>query len=146
DARDWLADQPGGGARPLIGALERLKVLSRGVPDPLDRDGVAALLAGTDAAPAPTGVDRIVARVAAAFGGRPKDLLGPSRLRAILVPRQVAMYLAREMAKLSLVQIGRQFGGRDHTTVLHAVRTVEGALAADPKLAGTVRELWAELT
>lgn len=147
DARDWLADQAaGGGARPLIGVLERLKVLARGTPGPLDREAAAALLAGPDPGPTTAGVDRIVARVAAAFGVKPKDVLGPSRVRAVLVPRQVAMYLAREAAKLSLVQIGRGFGGRDHTTVLHAVRAVEGALAADPKLAGTVRELWAELT
>lgn len=147
DARDWLADrETGGGARPLVGVLERLKTLSRGKRGPLDRDAVAALLAGTDAAPGPAGVERIVARVAAAFGVKPKELLGPSRLRAVLLPRQVAMYLAREAAKLSLPQIGRQFGGRDHTTVLHAVRTIRKALSADAALAGTVKQLWAELT
>jgi chromosomal replication initiator protein len=146
DARDWLANHlTGGGARPLAGALETLKGLTRGTRGPFDRAAVASLLADPDAA-GPVGVERIVARVAAAFGVKPKNLLGPSRLRAVLVPRQVAMYLAREAAKLSLPQIGRQFGGRDHTTVLHAVRTIREALSADAALAGMVRQLWAELT
>jgi chromosomal replication initiator protein len=146
DARDWLAGRAtGGGARPLIGVLEKLKALARGKRGPLDREAVSALLADSDAN-GPAGVERIVARVAAAFGVKPRELLGPSRLRAVLVPRQVAMYLAREAAKLSLPQIGRQFGGRDHTTVLHAVRTIRNALSADAALAGTVRQLWAELT
>jgi chromosomal replication initiator protein len=144
DAIDWLAERStGGGARPLIGVVERLKVLARGKSEPLDHETVAGLLAETDLGPA--GVERIVARVAAAFGVKPRDLLGPSRLRAVMVPRQVAMYLAREAAKLPLAQIGKQFG-RDHTTVLHAVRMVKGSLAADAQLAGTVRQLWAELT
>ena len=78
--------------------------------------------------------------MALAFGVGEKDLLGPSRLRRVMVPRQVAMYVAREVAKLSLPRIGAFFG-RDHTTVLYSLRKVEGDMAADPTFDGRVRQL-----
>ncbi len=143
DALDWLASQStGGGARPLSGTIERLHGLSRSFAGTLDARAVRQLL--TDGETAANPVDRIVGRVAAAFEVKPKDLLGPCRQRAVLLPRQVAMYLVREVAKLSYPQIGTAFG-RDHTTVLHAVRRIESDLASDSKLKRTIRELRAEL-
>lgn len=62
------------------------------------------------------------------------DLLSNRRTRIIVRPRQVAMYLAKMMTPRSLPEIGRRFGGRDHTTVLHAVRKIEGQIGTDPKL------------
>ncbi len=63
------------------------------------------------------------------------DLLSNRRTRIIVKPRQVAMYLAKMMTPRSLPEIGRRFGGRDHTTVLHAVRKIEGQMGSDAKLA-----------
>ena len=147
DALDWLAGQAtGGGVRPLLGLLGNLAAAARSSPGPLDRTAVEDILSGTGQ---PTSNRRdvagIVKRVAAAFGVTAKELLGPSRLRRVMVPRQVAMYLARGLCGLSLPRLGAAFGGRDHTTVLHACRKVEADLAADPKLAGLVRQLRAEL-
>jgi chromosomal replication initiator protein len=68
-----------------------------------------------------------------------------SRSRQALLPRQVGMYLARRLTGLSLQQIGAFFGGRDHTTVLHACRKVERALGQDVNLSGAVRQLHADL-
>ena len=65
--------------------------------------------------------------------------------RRALVPRQVGMYLARQLTELSLQQIGAYFGGRDHSTVLHACRKVEQALTEDAALFGAVRQLHADL-
>jgi chromosomal replication initiator protein len=62
-----------------------------------------------------------------------------------MLPRQVGMYLARRLTGLSLEQIGAYFGGRDHSTVLHACRKVEDALGQDVVLSGAVRQLQAEL-
>ena len=62
-----------------------------------------------------------------------------------MLPRHVGMYLARRLTALSLDQIGAYFGGRDHSTVLHACRKVERALEHDALLSGTVRRLHAEL-
>lgn len=145
DALDWLAAQAtGGGVRPLVGQVERLRTLSRGNPEALDLAAVQRLLA--DGGPAgPAVVERIIARVAAAFDITPKALVGPNRQRSVLVPRQVAMYLAREVAKLSFPQIGAAFGGRDHTTVLHAVRKVAEATGGDERLRATVTTLTREL-
>jgi chromosomal replication initiator protein len=144
DALDFLAGPAtGGGVRPLVGAVEKLKGLARGVLGSLDAEAVAELLAGDADRGDP--VDRIIARVAAAFGVKPADLLGACRQRGVLVPRQVAMYLAREVGKWSLPQIAKRFG-RDHTTVLHACRKVAETLNRDPKLRRTVRELKAELS
>ena len=62
------------------------------------------------------------------YGVTLSDLTGPTRKREITVPRQVAMYLTREMTGMSLPQIGNVFGGRDHTTVLHSCKTVEAGI------------------
>ena len=58
-----------------------------------------------------------------------EDLCGSSRSRALVNGRQVAMYLCRELTDLSLPQIGQMFGGRDHTTVIHADRKIRGQMA-----------------
>jgi len=63
-----------------------------------------------------------------------QDMLSNRRTRAIVGPRQVAMYLSKKLTARSLPEIGRSFGGRDHTTVLHAVRTIEGKMGTDQKL------------
>lgn len=140
DALDALAALPtGGGSRPLIGALEALKAMSREVLGALDADAVRQALGNPSDKP----VERIVARVAAAFGLETRELLGSSRQRRVLVPRQVAMLLARE-AGLSLPQVGRAFS-RDHTTVLHACHKVMTDLRGDARLRKTLAELRAEL-
>jgi chromosomal replication initiator protein len=63
-----------------------------------------------------------------------RDLRGKSRSRDIALPRQVAMYLLREETDASLVEIGKELGDRDHTTVLHGVRKIEEALTSDSGL------------
>ena len=80
------------------------------------------------------------------FNITPKELVGPRRHRSVLRPRQVAMYLARKVGKLSFPQIGQAFGGRDHTTVLHACDQVALSLKSDPQLKKTLRDLIAELS
>ena len=65
----------------------------------------------------------------------------PRRSRSIARPRQVAMYLAKSITTRSLPEIGRKFGGRDHTTVIHAIKTIEEIMANDPGLAEDVELL-----
>lgn len=77
-------------------------------------------------------IQRIVARH---YNVSKQDLLSSRRTRTIVKPRQVAMYLAKMLTPRSLPEIGRRFGGRDHTTVLHAVRKIEDLVGADGKLA-----------
>ena len=80
------------------------------------------------------------------FRVEPARLCSRGRTREVLLPRQVGMYLARRLTPLSLVQIGAYFGGRDHSTVLHACRKVEQALASDAGLSGAIRQLHADLS
>lgn len=77
-------------------------------------------------------IQRVVARH---YNVSKQDLLSNRRTRTIVKPRQVAMYLAKMMTPRSLPEIGRRFGGRDHTTVLHAVRKIEDLVGADQQLA-----------
>ncbi|MBX9626713.1 MAG: hypothetical protein K2X82_23125, partial [Gemmataceae bacterium] len=142
DALDWLASRPtGGGVRPLLGWLGNLAAVASGYPGPLDRTAVDEILAGTGQPTSP-GPDAagIIRKVAAAFGVTERELVGVSRLRRVLVPRQVAMYLLRAVCGLSLPRVGAAFG-KDHSTVLHACRKVE----ADDELRGRVERLRQEL-
>ena len=89
-------------------------------------------------------MEAIIKRVVAVFGVTEKTLFGPSRLRNVLLSRQVAMYLARELVGLSFPRIGAAFG-RDHTTVLHACQKIEEALRTNAELSSRVRQLRGEL-
>lgn len=73
------------------------------------------------------------------------DLLSQRRTANVVRPRQVAMYLAKILTLRSLPEIGRRFGGRDHTTVLHAVRKIETLIGTDTALAAEIETLKGEL-
>jgi chromosomal replication initiator protein len=141
---DWLASHVGGSVRPLEGAAARLAALARLDHQPLSIEAVAEHF-GVEASAARPTVERIVQRVGRYFQVEPRRLQERSRARSVLLPRQVGMYLARQLTGLSLEQIGAYFGGRDHSTVLHACRKVEQALAQDVGLSGAVRQLHADL-
>jgi len=143
DALDWLAEQAtGGGVRATLGLLQNLAQVASAFSGPLSRADVEQTLAETgQPTSAVPDVSTIVRGVAAAFGVSEKEMLSSSRLRGILRPRQVAMYLARELTRLSLPRIGAAFGGRDHTTILHACRKVEEEMQTDATLAKRVQEL-----
>jgi chromosomal replication initiator protein len=83
----------------------------------------------------------IIAQTAAYFGLSIDDLCGQSRSRVLVTARQIAMYLCRELTDLSLPKIGQQFGGRDHTTVMHADRKIRQLMAERRSVYNQVREL-----
>jgi chromosomal replication initiator protein len=140
----WLADHVGGSARQLDGALKRLQALARLLGQAPDAAALAEAFRD-DADAARPSVQRIIERVGGYFHLEPAQLRSRRRGRHALLPRQVGMYLARRLTPLSLEQIGAHFGGRDHSTVLHACRKVEMALARDTALCGAVRQLHADL-
>jgi len=94
---------------------------------------------------APLTIGHIRHRVAVAYGLDPRLLLSARRARAVVRPRQVAMWLASRLLPASPPQIGRAFGGRDHTTVTHALARVEAMRAADAAFAAFVDGLEAAL-
>lgn len=138
----WLAEHLTGGGRSLDGAMAKLEVLSRS--ESLDLAAVQRHFQEQVEAGRPT-MERIVQRVGGHFRVEPGQLQSSRRGRQVLLPRQVSMYLARQLTGLSLEQIGAYFGGRDHSTVLHACRKMEQALARDPVLSGTIRQLRSDL-
>src|SRR5206468_8335667 len=79
-------------------------------------------------------IDQIQLRTAEFYGIKLADMRARNRAKAVAFPRQVAMYLARTLTHTSLADIGRVFGGKDHTTVLHAVDRIQAAIGTDPKV------------
>jgi chromosomal replication initiator protein len=86
-------------------------------------------------------IEEIQRKVAEHYNVRLSDMIGPKRLRTIARPRQVAMYLSKQMTSRSLPEIGRRFGGRDHTTIIHGIRKIEELMIADGQLADDVQLL-----
>ena len=83
-------------------------------------------------------IEQIQRKVCEVFGVKLVDLKAKNRTKAVAFPRQVAMYLARQLTHASLSEVGRAFGGKDHTTVLHAVDKIQTLLQDDPKLRRTI--------
>jgi chromosomal replication initiator protein len=143
----WLARNAQNGIRGLIGLIEQLRPLARRYPQGITISQAKAWLQEAELATErrPSLIERIITKVCLAFRVKARDLTGSSRLRTVLIPRQVAMYLANKVAKMPLTRIGAHFGNRDHTTVLHAVRKIETTIQADAQLARVVRELQSEV-
>jgi len=86
-------------------------------------------------------IEQIQRRVSEFFTIKLSDLKAKTRTKAVAFPRQVAMYLSRQLTHASLAEVGRAFGGKDHTTVLHAVEKVQALLQEDPRLRKTIDTL-----
>src|SRR5690606_41581630 len=85
--------------------------------------------------------DLVRRRVAEAWSVSPEGLQSKKRTKDLTVPRQVAMFLIKELFQLSLVDIGKLFGGRDHSTVIHSIAKVEDAIARNPEFAQRIDQL-----
>ena len=85
--------------------------------------------------------DAVRSRVAEAWGVSPEGLQSQKRTKDLTIPRQVAMYLIKEFFPVSLVEIGKLFGGRDHSTVIHSISKVEEEIRQDPVFAERVQEI-----
>jgi chromosomal replication initiator protein len=127
----------------LEGALTRVTAYAALTHQPIDLEVAEDVL--QDLQPqqgsAPISPGRILAATAEAFGVSIADLEGPSRRQPLARARQVAMYVCRELTDLSLPKIGKLFGGRDHTTVIHGVNTVGNLITTDETLFDRVTAL-----
>jgi chromosomal replication initiator protein len=144
DILDWLAEHLTGGGRQIEGAVRQLKSLQGLQAKPLRVADVREHFRTQIEAKAPT-VRRIAEHVSGYYQVEPRHLVSARRTREVMLPRQVSMYLARQLTPLSLMQIGKYFGGRDHKTVQHACRKVAAAMKTDRALSGAVRQLHTEL-
>jgi chromosomal replication initiator protein len=148
----WLiAERIHDNVRALEGALIRVVAYSsltgRKLTAELTREVLDGLYpdAQTSVRHGPPSIAEITRAACDRFGLTPEELISPSRAARISWPRQVAMYLARELTAESLPAIGRQFGGRDHTTVLHAYRRAAARIAQDAAAREVVDNLLEDL-
>jgi chromosomal replication initiator protein len=143
---EFLADRFTESVRELEGALNTLVArLSEAVCTLTLDEAQAILRPHLRGSEKRVTVDDIQKATAEHFGLKQADLISERRNRAIARPRQAAMWLAKQMTTRSLPDIGRRFGGRDHTTVLHAVRRIEALKAADPQLTRDLETLTRKL-
>ncbi|HCC24496.1 MAG TPA: chromosomal replication initiator protein DnaA, partial [Holosporales bacterium] len=129
---EFLASKISSNVRELEGALTRViahaTLVGRAITLDTTQDVLRDLLRANDRR---VTIDEIQKKVAEYYSIRVSDMHSPRRARAVARPRQVAMYLTKILTTRSLPEIGRKFGGRDHTTVLHAVKKVEELMAEE---------------
>ncbi|GAA2655664.1 chromosomal replication initiator protein DnaA [Streptomyces lunalinharesii] len=142
---EFIASRISRNIRELEGALIRVTAFASLNRQPVDLGLTEIVLkdlipGGEDSAPEITAT-AIMASTADYFGLTVDDLCGSSRSRVLVTARQIAMYLCRELTDLSLPKIGAQFGGRDHTTVMHADRKIRALMAERRSIYNQVTEL-----
>lgn len=140
DVLEFIANKITGGGRELEGALNRVIANQQLTRARMTVD-LAAMTLRDVAQPndiTRIRIDDILKIVGRHYNVARSDLLSPRRARSIVRPRQVGMYLAKKLTPRSLPEIGRRFGGRDHSTVLHAVRKIEELILTDEQLAREV--------
>ncbi len=139
----FIANQIQSNIRELEGALTRIKAYAsmQNIPITVDmaKEALRDILALSQ--PQPLSIEDIQEGVARFFSLRPKDMLSKKRTQNIAFPRQIAMYLCRDLTDASLPQIGQAFGGRDHTTVIHSCSKIINQLEKDATLRSTLNKL-----
>jgi chromosomal replication initiator protein len=133
---EYVAMSVASNGRDLEGAINRLVAQWQFTQQPVTLNSAEITLRDLVGAREPRRVkiEDIQKIVARHFNVSKSDLLSSRRTRTIVRPRQIAMYLSKVLTPRSLPEIGRRFGGRDHTTVLHAVRKIEELIAGDKAL------------
>ena len=142
DVLEFLANKITNNVREMEGALNRLAVHASlqdsAITVDLVKDVLKDLLRTNSRK---ITIDEIQKKVVEHYNIKLSDMHSPRRSRSVARPRQVAMYLAKSITTRSLPEIGRKFGGRDHTTVIHAIKTIEEIMVNDPSLAEDIELL-----
>lgn len=142
----FLAKRISSNVRELEGALNRIAAYAAMSGRAIDLEFVSEVLANIlRANQRRISIDEIQGRVSDHYRIRKAEMTSARRAREVARPRQVAMYLSKQLTPRSLPEIGRRFGGRDHTTVIHAVRQIEKLRAQDAELDADIRLLTRQL-
>ena len=143
----FIASRVSTNIRELEGALTRVVAFSSLTGRPMTVELAQDVLKDVfpQGEPAEVSIDRIQTTVSERFGLSLDELCGDRRSQNIVYPRQVAMYLSRELTDASLPKIGREFGGRDHTTVIHATSKIARMIREDRSVYNLVQELTARI-
>lgn len=145
DVLTELAQRIDANVRLLRGALTRVLAHASMTAQPLSQELIAEVIPKTSRSQTAMPIEEIQQRVASSFGVSRAELVGSTRAATPVRARQVAIFLTRELTDLSLPQIGRLYGGRDHSTVLNSIRRVEARLDEDDALTSRVTELRAAI-
>ncbi|HLA24963.1 MAG TPA: chromosomal replication initiator protein DnaA [bacterium] len=140
---EFIAQRIHSNIRELEGALVRVVAYSNLTRSPITVELASEILKELlpSAASKPVTIPSLQKIVAEHFDIRVEEMRAKRRTKGVAFPRQVAMYLARELTDASLPRIGDEFGGRDHTTVMHACERVKAAIAQDPQFAARLKKL-----
>ncbi len=143
DVLTFIASNIKDNIRELEGALTRVTAYASFNNKPLDMELAQFILRDITARrePQPVTADVILKATADLFGFRIEDIIGPRRQRPLVKARQVSMYVFRELTELSYPDIARVFGGRDHTTAIHAVQKITQQMAEQPETFNQITEL-----
>jgi chromosomal replication initiator protein len=143
----YVASKVENNTRELEGAITRIQGMSMLQQGKIDMDLAKAAL-GESATPEQKRItiQQIIDAVTTYYNVRTSDLQSKKRHKSIAFPRQVCMFLARRHTRYSLEEIGGYFGGRDHTTVLHAVRTVDHDIKNEPEVAEQLQHIEGKLS
>ena len=143
DVVDLLALRLTENGRELEGAVTRLYATWQYMRTPITLDIAETVIRDLvqNLEPRRIKIEDILRIISRHYGVSKGDLLSQRRHRSVVWPRQIGMYLAKHLTARSLPEIGRRFGGRDHTTVLHAIRKIEGEITKNPHLGDELEEL-----
>lgn len=146
DVLELLAVRLSSSIRELEGGLNRLVAYAQLTGEAIDLDFAVTTLGDVlRGVQRRVTIDEIQKAVSAYFELKPIEMVSARRARVVARPRQIAMYLAKRLTTRSLPEIGRKFGGRDHSTVIHAVRRIEELRLTDLEIDGAVRTLTRDL-
>ena len=146
DVIDYVATVITNNIRELSGAVTKIIGYASLLRQPITMEVARSALHEPAAAKGPVTIENILSAVTRYFGVRVSDLQSKKRTRSIVLPRQICMYLARSLTPLSLEEIGGFFGGRDHSTVLHADDKIRLEVAENGGTANTIQKLLRELS
>ena len=146
---EYIANRLKNNIRQLEGAVKKLRAFHLLENKPINIATAQAAISDiiNNNQPAPVTVDKIIEEVARTFSGNvpggitPEDIRSKKRNANISMARQVSIYIAREITNMSMVEIGQTFGGRDHSTVVYAIRQAEQNIKKDPRTKALVDDI-----
>lgn len=143
DVAEYIANRLKNNIRQLEGAVKKLDAYRKleGIQPVIGAAQNAIKDILSESQPVPITVEKILSEVARTYNTTPDALRGPGRRASLSSARQVAMYIVREITGMSMEDIGQEFGGRDHSTVVYSVNTLQKRLATDTTLRETVEDI-----
>jgi len=143
EVAEFMANRLKSNIRQLEGAVVRLKALNHFAGSPITISMAQSVIRDvlTDEQPLPITVEKIISEVSTVYGVSPEDIRSNKRSAQISIARKVAIYVVREVTQMPLASIGTEFGGRDHSTIVYSVTSVNDAMGKDSTLRTLVEDI-----